>query len=367
LAIGASFDELCGEPNKMRIGVVGGGTIGKVRIRSIRDNPSTELAAVFDISRDSASSAALGTNARVFTDLTAFLDCDMDAVIVSTPPHLHEEACCGALARGRHVLVEKPMSNTVVGATRIVDAALEANRVLAVGFNLRYYPHVKFVRSAIDDGRIGRIDHVRVFGGHDGLHNFRADWQYKAPESGGGAMMDIGIHMTDLARYFLDEVTSVYGFMSESIWNVPGSEDNAIAVLLSPQGIPATYQATWTEWKGYRTFVEVYGTHGMVRGSYAPMQNLLISKERPDGPARKTRRYYPEIMVREKLKSWQSTLLLSFREELGDFLAMVDGHHNVPLADGYAGLRSLEIAAAVRESTLRNAPIILPALGRMHV
>ena len=350
----------------MRIGVVGAGTIGKVRIRSIRDNPATELAAVFDISENAATAAAAGTQARVFTDLSAFLDSAMDAVIVSTPPHLHEEACCGAFARGRHVLVEKPMSNTVEAGRRIVDAALKADRILAVGFNLRYYPFVKFMKGAIDEGRIGRIDHVRVFGGHDGLHNFRADWQYKAPESGGGAMMDIGIHMTDLARYVLGEVTSVYGFMSESIWNVRGSEDNAIAVLLSPQGVPATYQATWTEWQGYRTYVEAYGTHGMVRGAYAPMRNLLITKERPDGPGKKTRRFYPEIMVREKLKTWQSTLLISFREELRDFLAMTGGKYDVPLADGYAGLRSLEIAAAVRQSTSKNAPIHLPELGRMR-
>lgn len=350
----------------MRISVVGAGTIGKVRMRSIRENPSTELAAVFDISKDAATNAAAGTHARVFTDLAAFLDFDMDAVIVSTPPHLHEEACCRALKRGLHVLVEKPLSNTVDGGQRIVDAALAADRVLAVGFNLRYYPFVKFLKNAIDEGRIGRLDHIRVFGGHDGLHNFRADWQYKAPESGGGAMMDIGIHMTDLARYVLGEVTSVYGFMSESIWHVAGSEDNAVAVFLSPHGIPATYHATWSEWKGYTTYVEAYGTHGMVRGSYAPMQNLLITGERPDGPRKKTRRFYPEIMLREKLKTWQSTLLLSFKEELRDFLAMTGGKFDVPLADGYAGLRSLEIAAAVRQSALKNEPVHLPVLGRMR-
>jgi predicted dehydrogenase len=302
----------------------------------------------------------------VFTDLSAFLDCDLDAVIVSTPPHLHEEASCGALERGRHVLCEKPLSNTVEAGRRIVDAALKADRVLAVGFNLRYYPFIKFLRKAIDEGRIGRLDHVRVFGGHDGLRNFRADWQYKAPESGGGAMMDIGIHMTDLARYVLGEITSVYGFMSESVWRVPGSEDNAVAVFKSPDGIPATYHATWSEWKGYTTYVEAYGTHGMVRGAYAPMQNLLITQQSPDGPRKKTRLFYPEIMIREKLKTWQSTLLLSFREELRDFVAMTGGKFDVPLADGYAGLRSLEIAAAVRHSTLTNESVRLPVLGRMR-
>jgi len=166
-----------------------------------------------------------------------------------------------------------------------------------VGFNLRYCPFVKFVRQAVDRGDIGEIDHIRIFGGHNGMHNFNAEWQYKMPESGGGAMMDIGIHMTDVARYFLGDITSVYGVMSENIWKVEGSEDNAMAVFKNPAGIAATYHVTWAEWKGYRSHVEVYGTKGMARGSYAPMQNLLITVELPDGPTKKVRKFYPEIQV----------------------------------------------------------------------
>src|SRR5262245_20264476 len=174
----------------MRIGVVGAGTIGRLRIQTIKENPSTQLAAVFDVSAEAAKNAASGSGAAHFTDLASFLKAEMDAVIVSTPPHLHEESCVGALQSGCHVLCEKPLSNTVEGGRRIVNAALKAQRVLAVGFNFRYYPCIKFVKNVIDSGKIGRLDHLRVFGGHDGLSNFRADWQYKAPESGGGAMMD---------------------------------------------------------------------------------------------------------------------------------------------------------------------------------
>ncbi len=349
----------------MRIGVVGAGVIGKLRAQSVRAHPETTLAAVMDVSAEAAARAVAGTKAAAVTDLDKFLDLDMDGVIVSTPPHVHEAACIGALQRGRSVLCEKPLSNTVEGCRRIVDAALAAKRVLAVGFNLRYYPAIRFIKETIDQGVIGRLDHLRVFGGHEGLSKFRIDWQYKAPESGGGAMMDVGIHMTDLARYFLGEITEVYGMMSESVWQVSGSEDNAMAVLRSPEGLSASYHATWTEWQGYRFYVEAYGALGMVRGFYAPMRNLLITQDRPGGRTKVRRRLYPEIMVREKLKSWHSTALLSFAGELGDFLAVHNGRLDVPLADGYAGLRSVEVAAAVRRSSETKEAIHLPALGRM--
>ncbi len=350
----------------MRIGVVGAGVIGRLRAQSIRQHPRTDLAAVMDVSQQEAERVAAGTGALATTELERFLDTDMDAVIVSSPPHVHEEACAGAFERGRHVLCEKPLSNTVAGCRRIVDAAIEADRILAVGFNLRYYPAIEFVKDTIDAGVIGDLDHLRVFGGHEGLPKFRIDWQYRAPESGGGAMMDVGIHMTDVARYLLGEITEVYGTMSESVWNVPGSEDNAMAVLRSPEGISASYHATWTEWKGYRFYVEAYGRLGMVRGFYAPMRNLLITQDEPGGRTRTRRLLYRGVMIREKLRSWHSTALLSFEGELRDFLAMTEGRYDVRLADGYAGLRSVEIAQAVRLSSETGDAVRLPPLGRMR-
>jgi len=343
----------------MRFAVVGGGTIGQLRARTIRNNPATELAGVFDVSRPSAERAVSGSNGRVCQSLEELLDLpELNAVVVSSPLQFHEGAVVAALLSGKHVLCEKPLGNTVDSCRRMLDAAHSSGKRLATGFNHRYYPAMKFLKRALDDGMIGTLDHVRVFGGHDGLHNFRADWQYRAPDSGGGAMMDVGIHMTDLAHFILGDVTEVYGVSSNRIWQVPGSEDNAVAVFRNARGIPAIYQATWTEWKGYRFFVEAYGDRGMVRGYYAPMSNLLITQEKPGSPRKRVRKLYPEIMVREKLKSWTSTALLSFEEELADFLRMLRGE-SVPLADGFAGFRAVEIANAVYQSSAEGRAIRL--------
>jgi predicted dehydrogenase len=347
--------------------VIGAGKIGRLRTRTIVEHPTTELAAVLDTAPDAAARAVQGTTALATTDPARFFDVAMDAVVISTPVPAHEAACLAAFERGWHVLCEKPLSNTVTSCSTIVQAALKAKRALAVGFNLRYYPAFRFVKETIDSGRIGVLDHLRVFGGHEGLPKFAHEWEYKAPASGGGAMMDVGIHMTDLTQFVLGDITDVFGVMSESIWRVSGSEDNAIAVFRNAAGVPALYQATWTEWKGYGISVEAYGSLGMVRGSYAPMQNLLITQDRPGGVRRTTRYRYPEIQLREKARTWQSTALISFRDELADFVAMTEGSTEVVIADGYAGLRSVEIADAVRRCTESKQAISLPALGRMPV
>ena len=178
-------------------------------------------------------------------------------------------------------------------------------------------------------------------------------------------MWDVGIHMTDVARYLLGEITEVYGVMSENVWKVSGSEDNAVAVFRNPEGIAASYQATWIEWKGYKFWVEAYGDRGMVRGAYAPMQSMMITQDSPGGRRTTHRNNYPEIIVREKLFSWHDTALRSFREELRDFLALAAGDTSVRIADGYAGLRAAQVADAVRTSAETGEAVHLPVLGRM--
>ena len=345
----------------MRFGVIGGaGKIGELRIQSILDNPETSLSAVLDVSMEAAKSAA--GDAAAFDELDAFLEADMDAVIISTPPHVHEDATIKALESGRHVLVEKPMASTLKACQHMVAAAEKSGKALGCGFNMRYYPAFAYLKDTVESGKIGDLDHIRAFGGHDGLAHFDADWQYRTPESGGGSMWDIGIHVTDMVHHLLGEVTSVYGHASENVWQLPGSEDNAIAILKSPDGIPATYQSTWNEWKGYRFVVEAYGSHGMVRGAYAPMNNLLLTQTELGGKITKTENRYWDIAVREKFKSWKTTCLISFADELADFLRQCRGETGLRNADGKAGMRAIEIADAVKESTRTGQSVTLEPL-----
>jgi predicted dehydrogenase len=346
----------------MRIAVIGTGVIGRLRAQTVADHPATELAGVADVNRVSAAEAATAFRTKAFADYRQMIDeLRPEAVIVSSPAMLHEEMCLLALDRGCHVLVEKPLSNSVESCRRILARAEEKRLALAVGFNHRFYPAIQYLKSVLREGTIGTIDHVRIYGGHDGLQNFRADWMYKSELSGGGCMMDIGIHMTDLARFVAGEIDTVYGVSSGTIWNVPGSEDNAMAILHTESGVPIVYQATWTEWRGFHWHVDVYGALGMVRAAYAPMFNLLVTHDRPGEKRRKRYKAYPEIILREKLKGWETTTKGTFDGELADFLRMIRGEKSVDLADGWSGVRANEIAQAVYRSTRERAPVSLPS------
>lgn len=333
----------------MRFGLIGYGGIGRLRRLALDRSRDATLAAVCDL--DLARLADLGSRVERFTSARELVTSGAcDAVIVSTPPNTHEKLTLQAFEAGRHVLVEKPMAPTLEACRRMVEAARAAGRVMTVGFNHRYFPSFRMVREALHSGAIGRLSHVRGYAGHVGLAEFSAEWMYNRTVIGGGTLWDNGIHMIDLVRHLLGEVCSVSGATGTRIWQIEGTEDNGFALLHGRDGITGTLQASWSEWKGYRFYVEAYGDRGLARASYAPMMATLITMNRPGGKRRVRRRFYPGIIVREKLKGWQSTAIESFVEEHADFTALVRGKTPGPIARAEDGYRAVEIASAIRRS-----------------
>ena len=343
----------------VRFGLVGAGEIGRLRADALRRVPGCRLEAVADADLARAEAAARAAGAQSFADLGRMLgEASVDAVIVSTPPHLHEEIAVAALEAGKHVLCEKPLAPTVQGCQRILNCAARNGVSVATGFNQRYFPAIQFVKQVLDRGELGRLQHVKAYAGHSGLTEFRQPWEYDSQIVGGGTLMDNGIHLIDHVRFLLGEVEEVYGFASSEIWKLNGSEDNGFALLRGKNGTVATLHSSWSEWRGYRFAIEAYGDRGMARASYGPMMATAIRLDRPGGPARRERQFYPWMAIREKLQGWQSSVRLTFERELRDFLGLLEGQPG-SIADGVAGMRAVEIAHAVYASSRSRSPVRL--------
>ena len=192
----------------MRFGLIGVGAVGQIRKTAIETMAGCSLDAVFD--SNLAAARAAGSGARVFETADALFGSDAcEAVIISTPPNTHEALAVAALDSGKHVLVEKPMANSLDACRRMIEASRRAGKVLTVGFNQRYFDAVKVLRACVRSGAIGKLSHVRGYAGHTGLSEFKAPWMYDKDVMGGGALMDNGIHMLDLVRHIMGEVESV--------------------------------------------------------------------------------------------------------------------------------------------------------------
>lgn len=346
----------------MRFGLIGAGAIGQLRAGALQQSDVCELVAVADL--DEARALAAAPTARYFADAAALIASkDVEAVIISTPPLSHEQLAVAAASAGKHVLVEKPMAADPEACERMVAAARAAGTTLTVGYNHRYFEAVKLLRDVVRSGEIGTLSHVRAYTGHSGLAEFKAEWMYDKKVMGGGALMDNGTHLIDLVRYIIGDPDEVVGLATKNVWKL-GVEDEGLALLRTPEGVTASIEASWHEWRGYRFHIEAYGDRGMVRVYYAPMMATVIRLDRPGGTRSVQRYFYLRSILREKLRGWQSTVIRTFVEELADFVATTTGNpHSGRLALGTDGLRAVQIAHATYRSEAARECVRLPALA----
>ena len=345
----------------MRFGLIGAGAIGKIRADALAKSHLCELVAVADLDEGRARAAA--PNAKYYPEADELIAADdVDAIIISTPPPLHEPLAVAAAKAGKHVLVEKPMAATPEACERMIAAARKAGTLLTVGYNHRYFEALKLVRDVVASGEIGKLSHVRAYTGHAGLAEFKAPWMYDKEVMGGGALMDNGTHVIDLVRYIIGDPTEVVGFATNKVWSL-GVEDEGIALLRTAEGTTASIEASWHEWRGYRFHIEAYGDRGMARAYYAPMMATVIKLDKPGGNKTVQRHFYPKAILREKLKGWQSTVIQTFVEELSDFVAAAKGQpHSGRLAVAGDGLRAVQVAQATYASEANGNSVKLPPL-----
>jgi predicted dehydrogenase len=317
------------------------------------------LVAVADVEVSRAQAVAAQYGAAVEGDWHNLVQReDVDAVVVSVPPPLHPAMCIAALERGKHVLCEKPLARTPTECRAMLTAAAQNERVLATGFNYRFYPAIRKAREILDAGVIGELDHIRSYAGHAGGKEFTHPWVHDVNVMGGGTLLDNGIHLIDLTRYFLGEVAKVQGVATGRIWHFPSCEDNGFALLQSPTGQVASLQASWSEWRGYRFYLEIYGTRGCIRAMYPPMLTQVVRVQELGGRPRRKFYLFPRLQVIERLRSYRWTGLQSFMQELAAFARTTRGEQT-PVALGRDGLRSVQVAHAVYRSSTESSVVYL--------
>jgi predicted dehydrogenase len=265
---------------KIKIGIVGLGKMGGIRAQTIRENKDTVL-----ISGTDPNPPAVGFEGmKILPDYDAVLKSDVDAIFVCTPNRFIPDVVVAALNAGKHVLCEKPPGRNVADIERIM-AAEEKNPglVLKFGFNHRYHFGIIEAKKIVDSGKYGKILWVRgIYGKAEGSGN-PDDWRVDPSLSGGGILLDQGIHMLDLFRHFCGEFSEIKSMCTTAYWNFP-MEDNAFALLRNDRGCIAMLHSSFTQWK-HRFTLEIFMEDGYV----------IV-----DGMPSKTRSYRDEWIIEGK-------------------------------------------------------------------
>ena len=258
---------------KLRVALIGAGRFGAKRARAIASHQQSRLIVVADRLLESAQALAqeCGCDAEMDWRRAAARD-DVDAVVVSMPTQMLGEAGLFAIQSGKHTLVEKPFGRTAEEARALVEAARASNVRLKVGYNHRFHPAIRRAHELFLQGVIGGPLFLRCVYGHGGRPGYDREWRTQAKVSGGGELLDQGVHALDLLRWFAGEFEEAAAMVSTSFWPIAPAEDNVFALLRASRGAIAELHASWTYWKN--TFsLEVFGERGYLRvgglgGSY---------------------------------------------------------------------------------------------------
>jgi predicted dehydrogenase len=326
----------------INVAIIGAGNIGRIRADVIKSSSTSRVCAVADLDLSRAEELAKAAGAKAVPDWKdAVRSPHVDAVIVCTPTKFHAEAIYSALEAGKHVLCEKPLARSVRETEPFPHLAESSDLVLKTGFNYRYMAHVRKAKDMIDSGTLGPLYFLRCRYGHGGRPGYEQSWCTDLDLSGGGVLLEQGIHILDLTRYLLGEPAQVLATDARYFWNFAAVEDNSFLLLRTHDVKTAEIHVSWTQWVNLFS-LEIFGRDGYLHltgrdGHYGP-QKLVWGKRQPNhGRPQEQTFEFPAYNDSWELE-WQ------------DFVSAIQSRRQ-PMGNFRDGVRALELVEAAYKSS----------------
>lgn len=285
----------------MNIAIIGCGLIGQKRAETLNSHNL-----IMTCDKNILKAKRLNPTELAVTDWRQVVDCEeVDLVIIATTNDLLTQIAFEAAKKGKYVLVEKPAAKN----SKEIMKLFRYRELIKIGFNLRYHPAIVQAKELIDNDVIGDLMFIRAVYGHGGRKGMEKEWRFDKKISGGGELLDQGIHLIDLSRYFLGDFEKINGSINTYFWDTK-LEDNAFLNLETRDKKRAFLHVSCTEWKNQFDF-QIYGTRGKIHinglgGSYGIEKITLY--EMPQDLT------LPEISSKEFMKD------ISWQDEIDDFI-----------------------------------------------
>jgi UDP-N-acetyl-2-amino-2-deoxyglucuronate dehydrogenase len=326
----------------IHIGLIGGGNISETHARAARAIPGVEISAIHGTNAEKIARLCREHGGTAYQDFDAFLKHrPMDLVIIGSPSGLHAEQGIAAARQGLHVLTEKPIEISTARADALIEAAKQAGVQLGVIFQDRMKPHIRQLKSWIEQGLLGRLLFVdaRVKWYRPPEYYANSHWRGTIALDGGGALINQGVHTVDLLLWLLGDVVHVKARTATLLHKIE-AEDTAVATFEFANGALGIFHATTAAYPGYPRRVEITGTEGTVILEH----DRIIAANLRNAPASASETYAPD-----ENKSSSSAAVSDFRGHqavLEDFLAAIQ-NKRACACDGLEGRRSVALVESI--------------------
>lgn len=299
----------------LKVGIAGYGVVGKRRRKYIDEHPNLTTVAVCD--QFFQGKGTMDDGVRYYPSYLELLEEDLDILFVSLPNYIAAEVTVAGLKKNLHVFCEKPPGRTPQDIKNVIEVERQHPELkLKYGFNHRYHLSVQAALKMIQSGELGNIVNLRGVYGKSKIISFASGWRAEREFSGGGILLDQGIHMVDLMKLFCGDFDEVKSFVSNQYWN-HDVEDNAYAIMRDQQGRVAMLHSSATEWE-HGFSLEITLTKG-----YMKLKGLLTG----------SKSYGEEtLLIGKKVETDQGTLEYkqikylednSWKDEIDEFAASI--------------------------------------------
>ena len=252
---------------KHGFGIIGAGTIAEVHARAIDTIIDAALIGIYDHNPDKTFTFSTKFNCQPFESPEALCNDDrIDIICICTPSGLHLDPALTAITAGKHCIIEKPIETTLERCDRIIEAGIKHNVMISGIFPMRFSRVNIELKKAIDEGRFGKLvlgdAYIKWYRNSDYYKDIK--WRPDFNASGGGAVMNQGIHSVDLLRWFMGKVDSVSAFTGLVGHDNLQVEDVAVATLKFANGAMGVIEASTAINPGFFRKIEILGTSGSV-------------------------------------------------------------------------------------------------------
>lgn len=351
--------------SKIRVGIIGAGSISESHMNSYHNNPDAEIVAICDLKEDRAQAAAKKYGPQhTYTDYNELLaNPEVDAVSICTWNNSHAEISIAAIKAGKHVLVEKPLCRTVEEALDVQKTVRENNKILQVGFVRRYDPNISLLQSFKEKDEFGELYYakasiLRRLGNPGG-------WFADKERSGGGPLIDIGVHVIDLCWYMLGKpkVKSVTGNVYQKLGNRSNVkflsfykaadydankntvEDLANALIRFENGASLMVDVSYSlHTQKEETALKIYGT----KGGFEIDPGLVIASEKHD----------VMVNIEPQVDNKGFNFVAAFQNEIDQFILNIQNNRE-PISPVEDGVELMKILTAIYESAEKGVEIQL--------
>ncbi len=340
----------------VRFGLIGCGKIAeRLALPQLRACEEARVTALVDINRVAAEQLAgqFGLDqGLIWTDWKRMLrEAEVDAIGVCLPNWLHAEVSVACLEAGKHVMVEKPMALSLEEADAMIATAKRVGRKLMVEQTLRFDPMHEVARDVLCNGMIGSVRTMRGCLGNAGPEYWsqNSPWFTSKPKSGGGVLMDLGVHILDLMRWLSGQEVRRVCVVGKTLEKSIPIEDNTISLLEFENGAIGSVQASWTM-RPYEVSTTFYGDRGTLKTLHGDPHPVTVQfcrlSDDPNG--RFGPDYYPYVPQASRVGGSYASFVQSIAEGVES-----------PVS-GEEGRRTLEVVLAAYRSMETGGWVDLP-------